>query len=34
MAESKLIGIHLEVECAIQVLNKLKKLKFWSAGPW
>ena len=30
----KLIGIHLKVECAIQVLNILKKLKFWSASPW
>ena len=27
MANSKLIGMHLKVECAIQVLNKLKKLK-------
>ena len=25
---SKSIGIHLKVECPIQVLNKLKKLKF------
>ena len=27
MANSKLIGIHLKVECVIQVLNKLNKLK-------
>ena len=27
MANSKLIGINLKVECAIEVVNKLKKLK-------